>query len=78
MIKGVRDKKMIRLVDDNSKWVTQTRVQGWTSIPSVSSHPLSGQSVKPSGRTIPSPDEVIVRIRNIKVALRIKGDTRWA
>jgi hypothetical protein len=78
MIKGVCYKQMTSLIDDNAEWVAQTRFQGWTSISSISWHPLSGHPVNPTGRTIPSPHEMIIRIRNVEIAPRIKRDSRWA
>src|SRR6185436_650144 len=77
MIECIGHEYIPRTVHHNAKRVAQTCVEGRCLVASVACNTNPGNTLNTPGTSIPSPHQMVVRIRDVQISLFIQRDSRW-
>src|SRR4051812_17697914 len=77
MIECIGHEYMPRTVHHNTKRVAQTGIEGRSLVPSVPCDTNPGNTLNTPYNSIPSPHQMVVRIRDVQIPFFIQRDSRW-
>src|ERR1700674_1921301 len=77
MIERIGHEQMPRAIHHDSEGVTQAGFEGRALVAPVAGHTNPGNALNTPGGSIPSPDQMVVRIGKVEIPLFIQHNPRW-